>query len=524
MVGGMTAPLKAGRREWTGLAVLMLPLLLISMDMTVLYYAVPAISGALSPTSSEQLWILDIYGFVLAGLLVTMGTLGDRIGRRLLLTIGAAAFGIASVASAYAQSAGALIGARAILGIAGATLMPSTMALVRNMFHDPKQRRTALGVWMAVFSSGTAIGPLVSGFLLDHFWWGSVFLINVPVMVLLVVLGPILLPESRDPHPGRFDLFSAALSLAAVLPTIYGIKQAAQDGFGWIPALTIAAGLAVGVVFVRRQRRRADPMVDVRLFRHRSFSASVLINVLAVFALVGYALFTTQYLQLVLGLSPIAAALWSLPATVAVAVAATVVGILAKAVRPAYLMAGGLLLGAAGLLVLTQIGAGSGLAVVLTGATMMAAGVVSAMTLTADMILATAPPERAGAASAISETASEFGGALGIALLGSIGAAVYRHEVAGALPAGLPADARAAASDTLGGAAAVVAELPGPVGAALLGAARVAFTDGLNIAALAGAATMTVAAVLAVVLLRTVTVGTTPAKQATPEQDLVSAR
>src|SRR3982751_3908856 len=302
MVLGMTdAPLQAGRREWIGLAVLMLPLLLISMDMTVLYYAVPAISEALSPTSSQLLWILDIYGFVLAGLLVTMGTLGDRIGRRLLLLLGAGAFGVASVVSAYAHNPGTLIGTRALLGVAGATLMPSTMALTRNMFHDAKQRRTAIGIWMAVFSSGTALGPLVSGVLLVHFWWGSVLLINVPVMVLLLVLGPALLPEFRDPKPGRFDLLSVVLSMAAILPTIYGIKKAAQDGFGATAALTIAFGVVMGILFVVRQRR-PDPTVDLRLFRHRAFGMSVVVNVLATFALIGYALFTTQYMQLVLGL------------------------------------------------------------------------------------------------------------------------------------------------------------------------------------------------------------------------------
>ena len=328
----------AGRREWIGLSVLMLPLLLVSMDMTVLYYAIPAVSGELRPTSAEQLWILDIYGFVLAGLLVTMGNLGDRIGRRRLLLIGAAAFGVASLASAYSQTAGALIGARAALGVAGATLMPSTMALIRNMFHDPKQRRTAIGIWMAVFSSGTAIGPLVSGVLLAHFWWGSVFLVNVPVLVLLVALGPILLPESSDPRPGRFDLVSSALSLAAVLPVISASRTRPRTDSA--PAgLAIAVGLAFGVLFVRRQRRRPDPMVDLGLFRRRAFGGSVLITVLAVFALVGYAFFTTQYLQLVLGLSPLAAALWSLPTTVAVAVAATVVGVVARSVPPAYLMA-----------------------------------------------------------------------------------------------------------------------------------------------------------------------------------------
>jgi DHA2 family multidrug resistance protein-like MFS transporter len=322
-----------------------------------------------------------------------------------------------------------------------------------------------------------------------------VFLINVPVMALLLVLGPLLLPESRDPKPGRFDLVSAALSLAAVLPVIYGIKKAAQDGFSWGPALTVTAGLLVGVVFIRRQLRRPDPMVDVRLFRHRTFGISVLVNVLAMFALVGYALFTTQYLQLVLGLSPLGAALWSVPTTVAVAGAAAAVGALAKSVRPAYVIAGGFLVGAAGLAVLTQLTAHSPLVFLLAGATLMAIGVVAAITLTADLILATAPPERAGAASALSETANEIGGALGIALLGSVGAAIYRHEMAGTAPA---------ARDTLGGATAMAAHLPGQAGAGLLDAARVAFTHGFNVAALGGGATLVLAAVVAAVLLRRV--------------------
>ncbi len=507
-------PSKAGRREWIGLAVLMLPLLLISMDTTVLYYAVPSISAALHPTSAEQLWILDIYGFVLAGLLVTMGTLGDRIGRRRLLITGATAFGLASAASAYAHGPLALIGARAVLGIAGATLMPSTMALVRNMFQDPAQRRTALAVWMAVFSGGTAVGPLVSGALLDHFWWGSVFLINVPVMVLLLVLGPVLLPESRDPSPGRFDLASALLSLAAVLPTIYGIKRAAEDGLDGVAAVAIVAGLVLGVVFLQRQRRRPDPMIDIRLLRHRAFGGAVLTNVLAMFALIGYALFTTQYLQLVAGLSPLTAALWSLPATASVALAATVAATIAKTVRPAYVIAGGLLVGACGLVVLTRIGAHSPLAMLLVGASLMAAGLGAAMTLTGDLILGTAPAARAGAASALSETAGELGGALGIALLGSLGAAVYRHRVAGALPAGLPDGARHAAHDTLGAAAQVADQLPGPAGGALLDAARVAFTDGFTVVAGVGAATMVLAAILATVLLRRVD---TPAAERTQE-------
>jgi len=287
------------------------------------------------------------------------------------------------------------------------------------------------------------------------------------------------------------------LSMAAILPTIYGIKKAAQDGFGAVPALAVAVGVILGVLFVVRQRRRPDPTVDVRLFRDRAFGMSVLVNVLATFALIGYALFTTQYMQLVLGLSPLGAALWSLPVTVVVAAGATVAGQLAKAVRPAYIMAGGLVLGAAGLLVLTQVDAHSGLTMLLIGAGIMASGVVAAMTLTGDMIMATAPPERAGAASALSETANELGGALGIAVLGSIGTAVYRHQIADALPAGLPQDAADAAHNTLGGAAAVAAHLPGQTGAALLESARVAFSHGFNLVAAIGAGTMALAAVAA---------------------------
>ena len=224
-------PGPAGRKEWTGLAVLALPLLLVSMDVSVLYFAVPFISRDLAPTATQQLWIFDIYGFVLAGLLLTMGSLGDRIGRRKLLLIGAVGFSLASLLAAYSQSAEMLIAARALLGVAGATLMPSTLGLIRNMFHDAKQRSTAIAIWTAVMTSGIAVGPVLSGILLEHFWWGSVFLINIPAMLLLLALGPVLLPEYRRPGSARFDLVSSGLSLATVLPVIYGIKEWAARGF-----------------------------------------------------------------------------------------------------------------------------------------------------------------------------------------------------------------------------------------------------------------------------------------------------
>jgi DHA2 family multidrug resistance protein-like MFS transporter len=283
---GGAAP-RAGHREWIGLSVIALPCLLYSMDLTVLNLAVPSLSADLAPSSSQLLWIVDIYGFLVAGSLITMGTLGDRIGRRRLLLIGAGAFGIGSVLAALSTSAGMLIATRALLGVAGATLAPSTLSLIRNMFLDAEQRTVAVGVWVASYSVGAAIGPLVGGFLLELFWWGSVFLIAVPVMVLLLAVGPVLLPEFRDPEAGRPDIVSAALSLAGVLAVIYGLKRIAEAGPGWLPALSIVAGLAAGVVFVRRQRRLADPLIDLRLFRLPAFSACLATNVLAFFIAFG---------------------------------------------------------------------------------------------------------------------------------------------------------------------------------------------------------------------------------------------
>jgi DHA2 family multidrug resistance protein-like MFS transporter len=462
---------RAGRREWIGLAVIALPCMLYSMDLTVLHLAIPKLTADLHPTSAQMLWIIDIYGFLVAGSLLTMGTLEDRIGRRRLLLIGAGAFGVGSVLAAFSTSAEMLIVTRALLGVAGATLAPSTMSLIRNMFHDPRQFTTAIGVWISAYSAGAAIGPVVGGVVLEFFWWGAVFLIGVPVMALLLVLGPLLLPEYRDPAAGRPDVLSAVLSLAAVLAVIFGLK-----------------------------------LIDPRLFRVPAFNASLALYGLGVFVMFGGFLFGPQYLQLVLGLSPLEAGLWSLPWAVAFILGSLLTPRLVGRSRPATLIAGGLVLAALGFAALTQLDARTGLALLVPATVAFSLGLAPLFTLTNDLIISSAPPERAGAASGVSETCAELGGALGIAIFGSIGIAVYRAAMPGAVP-GVPLEALTIARDTLGGAIVVGGQLPDGVGAPLVDLARQAFTDGLQLTAAISAAGAVALAVFAATMLRRVRAG-----------------
>ncbi len=493
---------RAGRREWVGLAVLALPCMLLAMDLTVLHLAVPALSAQLKPSSAQLLWIVDIYGFMIAGSLITMGTLGDRIGRRKLLLVGAAAFGAASVAAAFSTTAGTLIATRALLGVAGATLMPSTLALIRNMFHDPSQRTAAIALWLNSFMVGTALGPLLGGFMLEHFWWGSVFLLNVPVMALLLTLGPFLLPEFRDSDAGRLDITSAAMSLVAMLSIIYGVKQLAQDGFGLIAAATIIAGIAIAVAFVARQRQLSHPLIDLWLFGVPAFSASVTTQLVALLAMAGIYFFVAQYLQLVLGLSPLTAGLWLLPSTAAGMAGSFLTPAIARHVRPAYVIGIGLCISAIGMGLLTVVGGGAGIGMVVTSFVIMSLGLNPAMTMTTDLIMGVAPPERAGAASAISETSCELGLALGMAILGSVGTASYRRIMAGDVLAGTPPEAAEAARATLGGALGVAERLGVETGIGLLEVARDAFSRSMALVAAISTAIVVLTAILAVIRLR----------------------
>jgi len=477
---------QAGRREWVGLGVVTLACLLYVMDLTVLHVAIPQISEDLHPSGTQLLWIIDGYGFTVAGTLVTMGTLGDRIGRRRLLMVGAAAFGAVSFIAAFATSAEMLIAARLLLGVAGATIAPSTLSLIFHMFKDARQRSLAVGVWIGAFSAGSAVGPVLGGLVLASHRWGAVFLLALPVMAALLVLGPFVLPEYRDPGAGRLDPLSAAMSIAAVLAVVYGIKQVAADG-PTVGALgAVALGALVGAAWVRRQRRSADPMIDVRLFANRQFAAALAVNLMAFFVMVGDFLFFAQYLQLVAGLSPLHAGLWSLPSAAAFVVTSQLAPRFLAEVRPERTVAGGLGVTVVGLLMLTQVGA-DGVGVLVAASTVVALGLGPVIGLITELVVGAAPAEKAGAASGISETAAELGAALGIAVLGSVAMAIYR--------AGLPADAPQTARETLGGAVAVG-------GPELADAARTAFVTGLTVTSAIGAVLGLALAITAAVALR----------------------
>jgi DHA2 family multidrug resistance protein-like MFS transporter len=515
---GLQAP-KATRREWIGLGVLAIACVLYAMDITVLHLAVPRLSADLQPSGAQLLWIIDIYGFLVAGSLITMGTLGDRIGRRKLLLIGSVAFGASSVVAALSVSAEMLIAARALMGVAGATLAPSTLSLIFSMFRDPKQRSIAIGVWITGFSSGAAIGPVLGGLLLEYFWWGSVFLMALPVMALLLILGPRVLPEFRDPNAGRLDLLSAGMSLAAILALIYGLKLTAQDGPGLVAALSVLGGLGVGALFVLRQIRLADPLIDVHLFRIPSFSASLAINVVSVFVAFGYFLFIAQYLQLVLGLSPLQAGLWSLPAALGFIVGSNAAPRIMPRLRPALVLATCLTVASLGLAVLTQVGGPNGLAIVVATSLVISLALAPVFSLTTELIVGSAPPERAGAASGISETAAELGGALGIAVLGSIGVAIYRNGLTYGLPPGVPPVAAARAGDTLGAALDVAGQLPDELGLVLLGVARGAFVQGMQVTSAIAAIVALGIAILTLVMLWQVPPGVQSQGQPGPETE-----
>ncbi|WP_084959841.1 MFS transporter [Thermoactinospora rubra] len=507
---------RAGLRLWLSLVVLALPAMLLFMMLTVLFLAIPELVADLRPSSTQTLWIIDIYGFLMAGLLVTMGTLGDRIGHRRLLVAGAAVFAVVSLIAANTSDPGLMILWRAVLGVAAATQMPATLGLIFATFTDPRQRGIAVGVWAGGISVGTAVGPLVGGVLLEAFSWRAAFLIAVPVMVVVLIGAALLLPDHRNPAAGRLDLISVVLSLATLLPIVYGVKELSKEQPLTLPLAAIAIGLVFGAWFVVRQLRQAEPLLDVRLFANPTISGALGVFLLAATALGGVYLLFTQHLQLVEGLSPLQAGLWVLPGAALLVVVSTLSPVLVRRMRPGFLIAAGLAVQVVGYLMLTQVGSVDGLPLLIAGFIVLYPAVAPSMALTTDLVVGSAPPQKAGAASGLATTCSDLGISLGIAIIGSVAAAVYRAEAGGALPAGLPPEAAAASRDSLGGAVSAAQHLPADLGAALLAPAREAFTGGLNVAAAVSAGIAAAAAVLAVVRLRHVPPTGRPA--ATAEQ------
>ncbi|WP_052852690.1 MFS transporter [Streptomyces avicenniae] len=494
---------RAGARQWFGLWILLFPVALMTADLGVLWLATPSMTADLRPTSSQLLWITDIYGFMTCGFLIVMGALGDRLGRRRLLVLGSLGVIVSSLLAAYASGPGMLITARALLGVAGAAVLPSTLALIIHMFADAKQRATAIAMWVTALSAGIAIGPVIGGVLLEYFWWGSVFLVGVPVMAL--ALPPILLlvPEYRDPEPGRFDLVSVALFLLGILPVVYAVKRVAEDGWGVAHLAVAVVGVVFTVLFVSRQRRLAAPLLDMRLFRDRVFTGALLTLLLGMMALNGVEYLIPQFLLVVGDLSPLAAGLWLLPGASGLVVGSQLTPVLARRCRPALVLAGGTVITLIGFwLTATAPADDSGVAPSAIGLTIIMFGVAPISVLGTNLAVGAAPPEKAGAAAGAGQTAYDLGLALGIALTGTVAVAVYRGEIADALPADVPAGAAEAARDTVGGASAAAQELPGETGERLLTVAQDAFTSGLHAAAWVSAGLALVTTVVVLALLR----------------------
>src|SRR5690625_3168551 len=492
---------RAGAKQWWGLVVLVTPSTLLFMMLTILFLAAPNMAADLNPTSTQLLWSLDIYGFVMAGFLVAMGILGDRIGKRLLMVIGAVLFAGVSIAAALTSNAELMIAWRAVLGLAAAMMVPATLGLIFVLFADAKQRGVAVGVWAGGISAGLALGPLLSGLLLEGFGWQATFLVAVPIMALVVIGAPLLLPEHKDPS-ARIDLFSALLLVSGLLAIIYGIKRfAAQEPVG--PSITLlAAGVLVGLGFVIRQLRAEKPLLDVRLFANRTVSGALAVFLLSAAALGGvYSLFT-QYLQHVQELSPLQAGLAILPAAAVLIVIATLSPVLARRFRPGNVIAVGLLTQVVGYSLFAQLDAGTGLALVIASFVITYPGVAPSMALTTDLVVSSVPPQKAGGASGLATTANDLGISLGVAVIGSVGIAAYRNQISGLLPDGLPADAAAAASNSVDGAMAAAVELPGALGEQVVTAAQTAFSGGLNTAAIASAVIAGLAAIIAATRLR----------------------
>ncbi|TQN33342.1 DHA2 family multidrug resistance protein-like MFS transporter [Haloactinospora alba] len=513
---------RATWRAWLGLAILTLPLLMAATDMTVLFLALPSIAADLTPGSTQLLWILHAGEFLTVGFALTMGRVAQRIGPRRLLVIGGSAYGLASLAAAHSPTPEILIAMRGLLGVAAATLLPSVMALLRGMFPVARQFSVAVAVTMSSFSAGMALGPPLGGFLLENFWWGSVFLVNVPVAALLLAGAP-LLPSPRGDGAGRVDITSVLLSLGAIISVIFGLQEIADKQTSatgeplWPYLLAVVVGLGFLVAFVRRQLRLADPLLDLRTFAAPAFTISLLAMLLMLLGMGGTDMLLAQYLQTVIGLSPGRAGLLLLAPALASAVGGMLAPVLNRWTRPAFTMAGGLLTAAGGAAVMVLLEGRAGAVALVAVAAVIALALGPLFTLSTNLVVGTAPKHQAGSAAALGDVSGGFGNALSLAFLGSLSAVVYRSALEGSVPAEASESAAEAARESIGGATAVAGNLPGEAGAELLEAARSAFGLGLQSAYGFGAVLLTLVAVLVAWLLRHASIDTADGEESPTE-------
>ncbi|MER7012739.1 MFS transporter [Saccharopolyspora sp. NPDC000359] len=490
----------AGVQEWIGLGVMCLPTAFIAADAFMLMLALPHIVVGVGADGFEQLWIADVYGIVLGSLLITMGGLGDRIGRRRLFLIGVAGFGIASLVAAYATDPGMLIAGRALLGMTSAAIIPSTLGLIRTMFSDPKQMGVAFGIWGALYTVGAVLGLVTGGILLAHFWWGSVFLANVPAVLVALVLGPMVLPKQREADAGRPDWPSSLLSLAAILLAVWGVKGVSRDGWELLPIAAIVLGAALGALFVHRQRVLSRPLLDLGLFRIRRFATPLLTMFLQA-VLTGTVLFLLMlHFQLVQNLTPLQAGLSLAPGLVLSSLGAPVVGTLARRFRPAHLMAGGQVLVIAGLLLVIVAGSTGATSLLVVGFALWSLGGAPLLAVGMTLMVGSAPPERAGAAASMPQVSAELGNAVGVAVVGSAAVALYHGQMAGSLPPAVPAEAAATAGQSIANAAEVAGNLPPDLAHLVLEQAGQSFTTSLQ--AVAGFTVLVLVGVVALIINR----------------------
>lgn len=499
---GVTRRRGGGANRWTVLIVLCVSLLFVALDTTILYVAVPAVTEDLRPGPVELLWVVDVYPLIAASLLILFGTLGDRVGRRRILLFGYGLFALASAGAALAPNPQILIVARALLGVGGAMIMPATLSILRQVFPDRRERAVAIGVWSAVAAVGAAVGPVLGGFLVENFWWGSVFLINIPMMAVMLLVGRWLLPESRGERNGPWDVLGAVVAALGVLGLVLGVKRigSGEPVLGWTTLGPMVAGLALLALFVRRQRRRAHPLIDMRLFARPAFGTSVGCIVLAMLALVGLQLIAVQYLQLVLGMSPLETGLRMLPLVFAAMAAGLTGSRMLQALGPRLMVSAGFVLTAVAVLCLTTMGTHDRPWQLSLGFVLLGFGFQSTLFGAYESMLNEAPAAQSGGAAAIGETSYQLGAGIGVALLGSVMNAAYapglRHVH------GVPHRASAAAAHSLGEAYQVAGDLGGGARLALRAAARASFVHGLHVTLVASALLLLIGAAIALRLPR----------------------